>query len=133
MSGRVLAERTANALIEDGEGGVPDGLPYAGIINSAVRSSKKRHGGLWVGGTARLTPEHFSFTPNAMNRAAHSRGTLDFAVPLGTVDAVDVEWGFVTRIVVLRFGSGTAKVRCLRAAGLAEEIRSAVRAAGGRA
>ena len=133
MSGPVLAERTANALIEDAEGRFPHGLPHAAIIASTVDAYKQRHGGLWVGGTARLTTDELTFTPNAMNRMAHSGGTLDLAVPLVAVDAVTVERGFVTRIIVLAVGPAVAKVRCYKADAFADQIRAAVRAAGGRA
>ena len=74
-----------------------------------------------------------TFTPNAMNRMAHSAGTLDLAVPLDAVDAVTVERGFVTRIIVLAVGAAAVKMRCYKADTFADQIHSAVRAAGGRA
>ena len=129
MHSPVLAERTANALIEDAEGRLPRGMPHVGAVESAVQASKARYGGLWVGGKARLTAEEFTFTPNAVNRMAHSSGSLDLAVPLGAVDAVTVERGFVTKIVVLAVGPGAVKVRCYRADAFADEIRAAVHAA----
>ena len=129
MPSPVLAERTANALIEDAEGHFPRGLPHAAAIERAVDASKRRYGGLWVGGKARLTAEELTFTPNSVNRAAHSSGTLDLAVPLVAVDAVTVERGFVTKIIVLAVGPSVLKVRCTGADAFAEQIRAAAHAA----
>ncbi len=121
MSGPVLAERTANALIVDAVGNIPNFLPAAFVLGLF----KRAYGGLWVGGKARLTQDSLSFAPNAMNRAFHSDGQLDVSIPLTDITSISVERGFVTRIIVVAVGPSALKIRCYKADVFADQLREA--------
>lgn len=113
-----MATKMANALVIDGEmrDSVTDGVStVTGVdlvgVESAVRRSKKKHGGLWVGGRATLTATSLLFAPNRVNRAV-TTGSMDIAITLRDVQDVWVESAFVTNIVVIRTSSSTVKLRC---------------------
>lgn len=61
-----------------------------------------------------------------MRSTARSRsGTLDVAVPLGEIGAVNVLPGFVTKIIAVDVGFSRLKLRCYGAAGVADAIERA--------
>jgi hypothetical protein len=116
----VLATRTANALIQDATSPV-ENLEGAG---RGIRRYRQRHGGLWVGGRVTLTSAELNFAPNAANRLVHD-GDPSVAIPLSAVRQVDVEPGLVTKIIAVTWTGGVARFRCYKAAGFADQIRTA--------
>ena len=86
---------------------------------------RAKYGGLWVGGTLTVTDQQVAFHANALNRAVQS-GTLDVALPLRSIGHVEVQSGFVTKIVVITVGYRQVKSRMYGAEQVAETIRQAV-------
>lgn len=119
MSGRIIAERVANALIPAAE------TDLLGTSDGIAKSFKEFYGGLWVGGKVRLTSSELGFEPNAPNRAVHQPGPLSQHIPLTDIESVAVNWGFITRIISVTTKTQTFKVRCFKADALADEIRAA--------
>lgn len=75
-----------------------DALPSAAL--SAAQRFKRKHGGLWVGGTVLATSGGVSFAPNGLNRALHEDlEAID--VPAGDIKTVRHEFGWFTGIVVV--------------------------------
>ena len=115
----VLATKVANALIQDAASPLEDS---AGI-GTAIRRSRDRYGGLWVGGRITLTPAELGFSPNAVNRLVHA-GDPSFTIPLSAVSRVDVEPGFFTKIIAVTWTGGVTRFRCYGAARFADRIRA---------
>lgn len=130
MTADVLDKRLANALVEDATLSIPgplsDQIPSYAITEKVLDVFKAAYGGLWVGGTARLTRTDLTFQANAMNRAVH-RGELDIEVPLHLIEDVEVRKGFATRIIAITVGQRVVKIRCYRADAFAERINAARR------
>lgn len=123
MASQVIAVRRANALMTDAQADLPP-LPFRPSIDAAIRSSRRRSRGLWVGGTATLTDEALEFHANGMNRALHV-GVVDAIVALTDVEGVSTRWGMVTRIVTVSTPRTALVLRCFGARRFAEQIRSA--------
>jgi len=117
----VLASKAANALIED----AASPLEHAGGIGRSIRRSRERYGGLWIGGRVTLTPGELEFAPNSANRLLHD-GDPSVTIPLSSIRHVDVEPGFVTKIIAVAWTGGVARFRCYGAARFADQIRAAV-------
>jgi hypothetical protein len=125
MSDEILAQRVANALIEDAQVKTSSlGVGDVGVIEDVVARYRANVGGLWVGGRATLTATALTFAPNAMNRAVQT-GSLDLAVPLSAILDVSVQQSFVTNIVVVRTSQSVLKIRCYGAKTFAQQIRDA--------
>jgi hypothetical protein len=125
MSDEILAQRVANALIEDAQVKTSSlGAGDVGVIEDVVARYRANVGGLWVGGRATLTATALTFAPNAMNRAVQT-GSLDLAVPLSAILDVSVQQSFVTNIVVVRTPQSVLKIRCYGAKTFAQQIRDA--------
>jgi hypothetical protein len=123
--GPVIAQKLCNALIENAEPVRPGGR-YGWLLfpffSSTLARIKRYYGGLWVGGTARLTQTHFVFEPNAVNKAMH-KGDTSFAVPLKAITRATLEPGWVTKIIALQTPERTYRVRCFGAAAFLETIK----------
>jgi hypothetical protein len=117
----IQAARAANALIQDATSPLEN---LAGGIGGGIRRSRKRYGGLWVGGRVTLTPAELGFAPNGANRLLHD-GDPSVAIPLAAIRQIDVEPGLVTKIVAVTWRGGVARFRCYRAARFADQIRVA--------
>ena len=126
-SGPVIASKVANALVEDARGSGP-----LAVLDPVVDQFRQQYGGVWVGGRLTLTPAVLEFHPNAVNRAANT-GTLDLEIDLRQIQSVELQPGVLTKIIAVRVGSQVVKARCFGAAGLADQIRTAVQAAQGSA
>src|SRR5260370_19453564 len=118
----VLAARVANALSQDAASPLEN---VGGGIRRSIRRSRKRYGGLWVGGRVTLAPTELRFAPNAANRLLHA-GDPSVTIPLSAIRQIDVEPGFVTKIIAVTWTGGVARFRCYGAARLADQIRAAV-------
>lgn len=106
--------KMANAFMADAA--PSDDMPS--IPLSVVEGFKRKHGGLWVGGTVSISPSGVSFVPNRMNRAVHKR-LEPINVPAGEITAVRHEFGWVTGIVVVEHARGEFRFRCFGAKRLA--------------
>jgi hypothetical protein len=96
-----------------------DALPSAAL--SAAQRFKRKHGGLWVGGTVLATSGGVSFAPNGLNRALHEDlEAID--VPAGDIKTVRHEFGWFTGIVVVTHASGEFRFRCYGAKKLAATL-----------
>ena len=84
---------------------------------------RKKHGGLWVGGRVTLTRAELGFAPNAVNRLVHF-GDPSFKIPLFAIRHIDVEPGFVTKIIAVTWTGGVTRFRCYRATLFAGQIRA---------
>lgn len=130
----VIASKFANALVPGAE---PTAFAsrMSGVGGSFVFDWIRRsYGGLWVGGSIKLTPVELTFTPNAMNRALHAVDAFR-AVPLDRVVEVKDRFGIVTRIIDVSLDDGSLfTFRCFGAPALARKIDDAATAAreGGR-
>jgi len=85
---------------------------------SAIDRFKRKHGGLWVGGTVAVSRAGVSFSPNGRNRACHE-ALEPLGVPAEDVRAVRYEFGWFTGIVVVEHGRGEFRFRCYGAKHLA--------------
>ena len=120
-SQQILATKVANALIPD----AVSSLEAAGGLGRAIRKSRNRYGGLWVGGRVTLTPAELGFSPNAVNRFVHV-GDPSFTIPLSAISRIDVERGFFTKIIAVTSTGGVTRFRCYGAARFADQIRAFV-------
>lgn len=133
----VLMTKMANGLVEDADLALHPGVqaalaPVGGVpigVEPVLDWFKRTYGGLWVGGRVTLTTVDLTFAANAMNRMVQS-GTLEVTVPLEAITSVHVTKAKVTNIVVVGIGYRVLKVRCYKAAVLAEAIEAAVLARG---
>lgn len=126
---QVILQRAANALFADVEPASPLGKgPIGWILVWPLILLKRLFGGLWVGGTVTITPEHVRFEPNAINVAVHENAH-GFLVPYKDIRDVRVERGIGTNIVVLMTPEGERRFRCYKANDAAEAISAARRAA----
>lgn len=121
MSADIVAERAANALIEDAQGKITLGWPAHGEIER----TRARYGGLWVGGRVVLTAGSVVFRPNGVNRGLNA-GSLDVEVPVSDIVSVVVRPALVTQIIEVRTAHSVLKVRCFRARAFADQIRRAM-------
>ena len=78
---------------------------------SAVDRFKRKHGGLWVGGTLSVSQSGVSFKPNGLNRVVHE-GLEPINVLGNEIRAVRYEFGWVTGIVVVQHSHGEFRFRC---------------------
>jgi hypothetical protein len=128
-----IAWKFANALI-------PDAAPSERVValdrlwgGAALRRTLERfkstHGGLWVGGAVYLTADSLSFEPNAVNIKAHSND-VSWSLPLRSIDRVQDNFGYVTRIVELKLKDGsTVAFRCFGAKAFAQYIEAVMKGA----
>ncbi|MFT4226225.1 hypothetical protein [Micropruina sp.] len=130
---QILLKKAANLLVEDARTDLHPTVDAALAVVEAPMSSTERvldgfrakYGGLWVGGTLTVTDQQVEFHANALNRAVQS-GTLDIALPLRSIAQVELQPGFVTKIVAITVGYRQVKSRMYGAEQVAETIRQAV-------
>lgn len=103
---------------------IPNATPsdvLASEALSAVHRFKRKHGGLWVGGTVVATSGGVSFAPNGLNRAVHEDlEAID--VPARDIKSVRHEFGWFTGVVVVRHVGGEFRFRCYGAKKLAATL-----------
>jgi hypothetical protein len=109
--------KLANAFIPDAT--PSDVLPSAAL--SAAQRFKRKHGGLWVGGTILVTSGGVSFAPNGLNRAVHEE-LEPVDVPARDIKSVRHEFGWFTGIVVVAHVGGELRFRCYGAKKLAATL-----------
>ena len=97
-------------------------LPSAAL--SAVARFRRKHGGLWVGGTVVVTDSGVSFAPNGLNRAFHDE-LETISVRAADVRAVRHNFGWFTGIVVVTHTGGEFRFRCYGAKKLAARLAAA--------
>ena len=107
----------ANAFIPDAT--PSDVLPSTAL--SAVQRFKRKHSGLWVGGTILVTNGGVSFAPNRLNRAFHE-DLEPIDVPARDIKSVRHEFGWFTGIVVVAHVGGEFRFRCYAAKKLAATL-----------
>lgn len=103
---------------------VPDAAPSTFIpvvALSAIDRFRRKHGGLWVGGTVSVSQAGVSFAPNALNRVFHQE-LEPVSVPAKDIRAVRHEFGWVTGIVVVEHVHGEFRFRCYGAKRLAASM-----------
>jgi hypothetical protein len=106
--------KLANAFIPNAT--PSDVVPAAAL--SAIDRFKRRHGGLWVGGTVSVSQCGISFAPNRLNQAFHE--VLEpINVLANDIRAVKHEFGWFTGIVVVEHAHGEFRFRCYGAKQLA--------------
>jgi len=103
---------------------IPTAVPsevLPSVALSAVQRFKRKHGGLWVGGTVLATRDGVSFAPNGLNRAVHEDlEAID--VPARDIKSVRHEFGWFTGIVVVTHVGGEFRFRCYGAKRLAAAL-----------
>jgi hypothetical protein len=99
--------KLANALIPDAKAS----SRVRGAAANAVDRTRKKAGGLWVGGRVEITPEALSFAANGLNKAFHT-GLQPIRIPLAAIRKVHREFGWVTGIVAVEHDEGTFRFRC---------------------
>lgn len=103
---------------------IPNATPsdvLASEALSAVQRFKRKHGGLWVGGTVVATSGGVSFAPNGLNRAVHEDlEAID--VPARDIKSVRHEFGWFTGVVVVTHVGGEFRFRCYGAKKLAATL-----------
>ena len=85
---------------------------------SAIHWFKRKHGGLWVGGTVSVSQSGISFSPNRVNQAIHD-ALEPINVLADDIRAVRHEFGWLTGIVVVEHAHGEFRFRCYGAKHLA--------------
>jgi len=85
---------------------------------SAIDRFKRKHGGLWVGGTVEVSQAGVSFSPNGLNRVLHE-GLEPISVAAKDIRAVRYEFGWFTGMVVVEHVRGEFRFRCYGAKHLA--------------
>ena len=114
-----IAWKFANALIPDAAPServlALDRLWGVAALRRTLERFKSTHGGLWVGGAVYVTADSLSFEPNAVNIKAHSND-VSWSLPLRSIDGVQDNFGYVTRIVELKLKDGLlSRARACRA------------------
>jgi len=110
----MISRKLVNAFIPDA---APSHWMPAAVLSAIVRFRRK-HGGLWVGGTVSVSEGGISFSPNRINRAVHE-GLESIHVPAEDVRAIRREFGWFTGIVVVEHAHGEFRFRCYGAKQLA--------------
>lgn len=122
----VLEKRLVNALIKGAEANVAANKLLGGAGKAGLAVVEKMMGGLWVGGTAYLTPTTVEFHPNALNKMFHKGGdAMGVVVPLADVTSVEHRFGIATKIIDIETAEMTLSVRCYNSKTFAEAIEAA--------
>ena len=110
----VNVRKLANAFFPDA---TPSEIVPADAL-WAIDRFRRKHGGLWVGGTVAVSQAGISFSPNGLNKVFHE-GLEPIGVPAKDVRAVRYEFGWFTGIVVVEHVRGEFRFRCYGAKNLA--------------
>ena len=98
--------------------------PSDALLSEALAAAerfKRKHGGLWVGGTVVVTRDGVSFEPNRMNKVFHEHLEA-INVPARDIRNVRREFGWFTGIVVVTHVGGEFRFRCYGATKFAATI-----------
>jgi hypothetical protein len=122
-------KKLCNAFVPDAE--MVEDIPtlnktIVDAATGAVDRYKKKHGGLWVGGTVLITDEGVAFAPNGMNIAIH-RYLCPIMIPRQNIESVRREFGWLTGIVIVTHKQGDFRFRCFGAKSVAERICTSLR------
>jgi len=110
--------KVANAFIPNA---TPSDFVLFAVVLPTVLRFKRKHGGLWVGGTVTVSEGGVSFSPNRLNRIFHDElQAID--VPAKDIRAVRHEFGWFTGIVVVDHVHGEFRFRCYGAKRLAANM-----------
>ncbi len=122
----ILDKRMANALFKEAEIGRAANILLGGGGRAGTAIAQKMMGGLWVGGTAYLTPDTIEFHPNGLNKAFHKDAdSLSVSIPLGEVTAIERRFGIATKIIDIETADGILSIRCYNSATFADAIETA--------
>jgi hypothetical protein len=121
--GKLGVRKLANAFISDA---TPRDLMFQAAL-SAVNRFKRKHGGLWVGGTVSVSDNGVLFSPNRLNRALHV-GLEPVQVPAKDIHSVRYEFGWFTGVVVVEHLHGAFRFRCYGAKRLAATMAASFNA-----
>lgn len=124
LMGTLSIRKRANALIS---GATPSDL-LPDVALSAVNRFKRKHLGLWVGGTVSISQLGVCFSPSRLNQALHV-GLEPIEVPATDIREVRYEFGWFTGIVVIKHLHGEFRFRCYGAKRLAATIAGSFNAA----
>ena len=134
----IVDKRLANAffanarLSEDlaGKDQRGDSSPLPKAISRQIDTSRRKQGGLWVGGKAALTTSTLSFAPNSMNQALHAAPEdLEISISLANISNVVVHRGLITDMIEIRTNAGILKIKCFKAKAFAAAIEATRNAA----
>ena len=109
--------KVANAFIPNAT--PSDVVPFAAF--PTILRFKRKHGGLWVGGSVTVSKAGVSFSPNRLNRIFHDE-LQPIDVPAKNIRAVRHEFGWFTGIVVVDHLDGEFRFRCYGAKRLAANM-----------
>jgi len=109
--------KMANAFIPNAT--PSDFVPF--VVLPTILRFKRKHGGLWVGGTVTVSEAGVSFSPNRLNRFFHDEPQA-IDVPAKDIRAVRHEFGWFTGIVVVDHVQGEFRFRCYAAKRLAANM-----------
>jgi hypothetical protein len=130
MTGRVITTKAVGFLVEDAAlrdrvvGPVFDLLDVSTKpVELVLATFRRQYGGLWVGGRMTLTDTAVTLAPNAVNRLMHQK-LAAIELPLPMITSVEVEFGYVTKIIALGTPTHLVKLRCYGAPALADRIRA---------
>lgn len=98
------------------------GLVGAAITGVVLKVFKSMTSGLWVGGRVYLTSSCLLFEPNKVNKFLHDDVGV-VRIPVGEINTVEREFGFVTGIVRVCTEHGDFKFRCYGAREFADKIK----------
>ncbi|MEL6663998.1 MAG: hypothetical protein AAFR33_13465, partial [Pseudomonadota bacterium] len=76
----ILDKRLVNALYADASINAGAGAVLGAAGKAGLKAVEKAMGGLWVGGTAYLTPETLEFHANGLNKMVHAAGSINEVV-----------------------------------------------------
>lgn len=97
-----------------------------GIARYSAERYKKKHGGLWVGGTVVLSDQGVEFSPNALNRKLHEQ--IDgVSIPASSIKAIEHKFGWFTGIVEVVHAQGTFRFRCYGAKNLVQKYNENIK------
>lgn len=102
--------------------GAGGGLVGAAVTGVVLKVFKSMTCGLWVGGRIFLTTSYLLFEPNKVNKFLHDNVGV-VKIPVGEINAVEREFGFVTGIVRVCTEHGDFKFRCYGAREFADKIK----------
>ena len=85
----------------------------------------KMLGGTWVGGTCEVSQTHIKIYANKSNKFLMSN--LDeILIPTTDVKNLELEKGFMTKIIVIHFGNTFIKIRCYDATKFIQDLENTI-------
>jgi len=121
--GALQISKLCNALYADAAL-TPRGAAFA--AGPVVDRLRKRMGGLWVGGRLNIDNAAIRFEANSLNRMLQDN-IAPVSIGLACVRSVELEGGWVTKIVAVHHDGGVFRFRCYGARAVAGALRCAMR------